>query len=447
VSEIAIQADGLGKRYPIGKRERYSTLRDSFAQAIAAPLRWLGNGRQLSNGESTAPSDLASTEFIWALKDVSFEIKHGEVVGIIGRNGAGKSTLLKILSQITEPTEGEARIHGRVGSLLEVGTGFHPELTGRENIFLNGAILGMKRKEIEQKFDEIVAFAEVEKFLDTPVKHYSSGMYARLAFSVAAHLEPDILLVDEVLAVGDVAFQKKCLGKMGNIAKRGRTVLFVSHNMSAIKALCPLSLLLQEGRAISFGSTTKVIEEYLAADFNLQSEAILTEGKLHRGGIDFRIERVAILSIDGSPCSQVPFGYPFQVLLDVDLRRNVSGLHVGLGVAMPDGTRISTTHHSDTLKNTEFRKGKLQLRCIFDQNLYAPGMYYLHVGAHSEDSLISDYVPDALAFEVLPLSISDGKDFQSRNFGLIQHPSRWILEEDWQRQAESNKRGLARAGR
>ncbi len=231
MSNIAIRIEGLGKRYRIGKLVRYKTLRDGLAdlpgrarRAVAS--RWTRQRDETTNG--------ASDSHIWALKDMSFEVKRGEVIGIIGRNGAGKSTLLKILSRITEPTTGYADIYGRVGSLLEVGTGFHPELTGRENIHLNGAVLGMKKSEITKKFDEIVAFAETERFLDTPVKHYSSGMYLRLAFAVAAHLEPDILLVDEVLAVGDVAFQKKCLGKMGIVVKEGRTVLFVSHNMAAI---------------------------------------------------------------------------------------------------------------------------------------------------------------------------------------------------------------------
>jgi len=224
MNDVAIRVENLGKLYHLGKRERYRTLRDTLVASIAAPFRRLRSG----------PSSSGGPETIWALKDVSFEVKHGEVIGIIGRNGAGKSTLLKILSRITEPTEGQATISGRVGSLLEVGTGFHPELTGRDNIFLNGAILGMKKAEIERKFDEIVAFAEVERFIDTPVKHYSSGMYVRLAFAVAAHLEPEILIVDEVLAVGDVAFQKKCLGKMGEASRSGRTVLFVSHNMAAV---------------------------------------------------------------------------------------------------------------------------------------------------------------------------------------------------------------------
>src|SRR5579871_4527410 len=227
MSDVVIRVENLGKRYRIGERERYLALRDVLTRAISAPARLFGPRRPSS------PSN-GDRSHIWALKDVSFDIKPGEVVGIIGRNGAGKSTLLKILSRITEPTEGRVAIKGRVASLLEVGTGFHPELTGRENIYLNGTILGMTRREINRKFDEIIAFAELDRFIDTMVKHYSSGMYMRLAFSVAAHLEPDILLIDEVLAVGDLAFQKKCLGKMQDVGRLGRTVLFVSHNMSAI---------------------------------------------------------------------------------------------------------------------------------------------------------------------------------------------------------------------
>src|SRR5688572_26889581 len=239
-----IKAQGVGKKYRIGTREAaYSTLRETLVGAARSSLRaFRGNG-------------ISAEQTIWALRDVSFEINPGEVVGIIGRNGAGKSTLLKLLSRVTEPTVGKIELYGRLGSLLEVGTGFHPELTGRENIYLNGAILGMKRAEIKRKFDDIVAFAEVEKFIDTPVKHYSSGMYLRLAFAVAAQLEPEILLVDEVLAVGDATFQKKCLGKMGEVAKQGRTVLFVSHDMTAINQLCPRAMMLMDGRVAEVGET------------------------------------------------------------------------------------------------------------------------------------------------------------------------------------------------
>jgi len=256
MSNTAILVENLSKHYHIGARKpSYRTLRETLAGAAAAPFRRLR--RVFDGGEEDRKENL-----IWALKDVSFSVKEGEVVGVIGRNGAGKSTLLKILSRITEPTEGYAEIHGRVGSLLEVGTGFHPELTGRENIFLNGAILGMRRSEIERQFDEIVAFAEVEKFIDTPVKHYSSGMYLRLAFAVAAHMDPEILMVDEVLAVGDAAFQKKCTGKMGEIANQGRTVFFVSHNLAAVRELCTSSLVLSNGQLDFQGPVNEGIARY-----------------------------------------------------------------------------------------------------------------------------------------------------------------------------------------
>ena len=268
MSDLAIRCEGIAKQYRIGQREPYRALRDTLTDAVTAPFRRVraalggGNGRP-SNGPAT----------IWALKDVCFEVKTGEVVGIIGRNGAGKSTLLKILSRITKPTRGSADIYGRVGSLLEVGTGFHPELTGRENVYLNGAILGMQKAEVARKFDEIVAFAELEEFIDTPVKRYSSGMYMRLAFSVAAHLEPEIMLVDEVLAVGDAQFQAKCLGKMQDVSRSGRTVVFVSHSMPSIRRLCTRGLLLSKGVVELDGRVEEAVERYLV--HNLASEFVL----------------------------------------------------------------------------------------------------------------------------------------------------------------------------
>jgi lipopolysaccharide transport system ATP-binding protein len=262
----AIRVEGLGKEYRIGGRpERYTSLRDTVARAAAAPFQRVAS---VLRGQSS----VLSARTFWALRDVSFEIQPGEVVGIIGRNGAGKSTLLKILARITEPTVGYADLYGRVGSLLEVGTGFHPELTGRENIFLNGAILGMPRREIERKFDQIVAFSEIETFIDTMVKHYSSGMYMRLAFAVAAHLEPEILLIDEVLAVGDLEFQRKCLGKMEDVSRLGRTVVFVSHNMSAVTRLCSRAVLLDHGRVIASGPTPAVVAEYVFKGYGTRAE-------------------------------------------------------------------------------------------------------------------------------------------------------------------------------
>lgn len=273
MSDVVIKAEGLGKKYLIGhqsERERYTALRDVLTRNVKSVLH---KTRQLLSGQQLLAGD--EVEEFWALRDIDFAIKRGDRVGIIGRNGAGKSTLLKILSRITEPSTGRVEIHGRVASLLEVGTGFHPELTGRENIYLNGAILGMTRAEIKKKFDEIVDFAGVEKFLDTPVKRYSSGMYVRLAFAVAAHLEPEILVVDEVLAVGDAEFQKKCLGKMEDVSKNdGRTVLFVSHNMEVIRQLCNISLFLNEGRLTDHGNTHAIISKYLKSN-NSTSNSIL----------------------------------------------------------------------------------------------------------------------------------------------------------------------------
>jgi lipopolysaccharide transport system ATP-binding protein len=288
MSDVAIRVENLSKQYRIGgPQARYKTIRDSLTEAVQAPFR---RAAKLLRGQAYGAAEMDQT--IWALKDVSFEVQRGEVVGIIGRNGAGKTTLLKILSRITEPTEGQAEIHGRVGSLLEVGTGFHPELTGRENIYLNGAILGMKRVEIERKFDEIVDFAEIEKFIDTPVKHYSSGMYVRLAFAVAAHLEPEILLVDEVLAVGDAAFQKKCLGKMGDVAKAGRTILFVSHNMAAIQTLCQRAIRLDKGLKRDDGLAGQVVERYLSEQLDLLSSYDLLQRPDRRGNGKLRVKGI-----------------------------------------------------------------------------------------------------------------------------------------------------------
>ena len=346
MSELIIRVENLGKRYRIDRlRRRHNTLRDalderarSFIPALAALLR-RGNGRE------------AGRETIWALDGVSFEVPRGQVLGLIGPNGAGKSTLLKVLSRITEPTTGRAEIHGRVGSLLEVGTGFHSELTGRENIYLNGAILGMTRAEIDSKFDGIVEFSEVERFLDTPVKRYSSGMYLRLAFAVAAHLEPEVLLVDEVLAVGDAAFQKKCLGKMNEIAGRGRTVLFVSHNMLAVEELCDRVLWIQEGRIRMSGQPRAVIAEYLKAAVSYTTERIWDDPSTAPGNSRVRLHRVRVRPADGSPTDSIDvrtsFALEFEYwsmepgispMLSLDLlnERNVLLFRVG-GRDMPAG--------------------------------------------------------------------------------------------------------------
>ncbi len=337
----AISVKGVGKQYRIGAREEaYRTLREAIVDTATAPIRRL---RQM--GKPAAPS-----EMIWALKDVSFNVQPGEVIGLIGRNGAGKSTLLKILSRITEPTEGKIELRGRVASLLEVGTGFHPELTGRENIYLNGVILGMKKVEIDRKFDEIVAFAEIEKFLDTPVKHYSSGMYVRLAFAVAAHLDPEILLVDEVLAVGDAAFQKKCLGKMGEVAKEGRTVLFVSHQMAAIKQLCSRCLLLEDGEVTAGGDTSEVTEKYLSKTMRFDS---LTSEKHFDESLEkeFQILSVRLLNELGDRSQQFNCDKPIFIELISQARKSVPGLYGYLGIMNKEGIPVLVSDTYDILPN------------------------------------------------------------------------------------------------
>ena len=328
MSNSALRVDGLSKQYRIGaRREPYGTLRESLVRACGAPFRLV---RARVRGEGGPQKAM-----FWALRDVRLEVRPGEVLGVIGRNGAGKSTLLKILSRITEPTSGWAEIAGRVGSLLEVGTGFHAELSGRDNIYLNGAILGMKREEIGRKFDEIVAFAEVEQFIDTPVKHYSSGMYLRLAFAVAAHLEPEILLIDEVLAVGDADFQKKCLGQMGHVAREGRTVLFVSHNMAAVRSLSTRVLYLDHGRAGYIGEPNVAIRRY-------QHSVASPEPVAGSGPIAFSDMRV-----NGSPAATISPGDPFEVTCRLHLRAGLAGfiLYCTLQDGSGDQLAVVKTDH------------------------------------------------------------------------------------------------------
>ena len=304
MTDLAIRVENLSKLYRIGRAQRrHDTLRDAIAAGLS----------------SLRPGSTSQEETIWALKDVSFEVKRGEVLGVIGRNGAGKSTLLKILSRITEPTTGRAEIYGRVGSLLEVGTGFHPELTGRENIYLNGAILGMRRTEIARRFDEIIAFAEIDKFLDTPVKHYSSGMYVRLAFAVAAHLDPEILLVDEVLAVGDVAFQKKCLGKMQEAAGKGRTVLFISHSMPVVNRLCTRALLLRRGGVALAGQTHDVTGAYMGEGWQTTPERTWHNRESAPGDGTVRLRNVRVLSQDGKTTGTFDVRWPVGIEIDFEV--------------------------------------------------------------------------------------------------------------------------------
>jgi len=306
MSRTVIQVEKIGKRYRIGQPKQQTALSHAIGDALRAPARLFrrganpapgGNGSARTNGNKSIhiDKDSSGSPYIWALKDVSFDVKEGEVVGLIGRNGAGKSTLLKILARVTRPTEGHADLHGRIGSLLEVGTGFHPELTGRENVFMSGAVLGMRAAEIRRKFDEIVAFSEVERFLDTPLKHYSSGMQMRLAFAVAAHLEPEILFVDEVLAVGDAAFQKKCIGKMGDISRQGRTIVFVSHNMIAVRSLCTRLIWLDGGRVTEAGDPGEIINHYLQNHMDNNLEAVWNDESTAPGDERLRLRSVRVI--------------------------------------------------------------------------------------------------------------------------------------------------------
>jgi lipopolysaccharide transport system ATP-binding protein len=353
MNDIAIDVHKLSKRYAIGTRESYSTLRDTLASSASRLMFWSKKRRK------------ARLEgFIWAVKDLEFSVRQGEVLGVIGRNGAGKSTLLKILSRITTPTAGYADIYGRVRSLLEVGTGFHPELTGRENIFLNGAILGMRRSDIVAKFDEIVAFAEVEKFIETPVKRFSSGMYLRLAFAVAAHLTSEILLVDEVLAVGDAAFQKKCLGKMSNVAQEGRTVLFVSHNMAAVRSLCTRGLLMEEGRIAANGNIERVLYQY--------TQSIPRQGENGTGASCF-----TGLRVNGQNPGVIASGQPFDVSCELQLGANGAGFRLFCIIQDSNGDSIvvaPTSHRELPLDGDEPQTVSVKFPGLW----LRPGVYSVH---------------------------------------------------------------------
>ena len=421
MSELVIRVEGLSKRYQIGGRqERYPTLRESLAVAFVSPFRRLAS---VLRGQTTY-LDQAT---IWALRDVSFEVPSGQVVGIIGRNGAGKSTLLKVLSRITEPTNGSADIWGRVGSLLEVGTGFHPELTGRENIFLNGAILGMRRAEIEHKLDEIVAFAEVEKFLDTPVKHYSSGMYLRLAFAVAAHLEPEILLVDEVLAVGDASFQKKCLGKMDEVARQGRTVLFVSHNMEAIQRLCQRCLLIEGGRLVQDAGAGEVVAAYL----HQWSRGLEPVYRCPADGSPDRDQatllEAAILGANGSRSQSVRFGEPFSV--EMLWRHFTAGPDRLYAVRLFDAQdRLIFAANTKNGVEIPGRPGANQVICRFDENVLAPGDYTISIGCYEGPKTTVHLAERCLGLTVLEVAFREEHTFNLRGRPIIAPRAHWSWE-------------------
>ncbi len=368
MSEPIISVENLSKRYVLGRQRSGDGLRHALEGAMRNPLGWL----KRKNGERKAKS-----EEIWALKDVSFEVKQGEVVGIVGRNGAGKSTLLKILSRITEPTEGRVRLRGRVASLLEVGTGFHQELTGRENIFLNGAILGMTKVEIRRRFDEIVAFSEIEKFLDTPVKRYSSGMYVRLAFAVAAHLEPEILLVDEVLAVGDLSFQKKCLGKMGEVARGGRTVLFVSHNMGAVRTLCQRGILIEDGKIRADGDAESVVEAYFAG----LSRGF---GRQQTEGYGLVIQKIVLKNDNGQETRQFRPGEDLLVEIAFDAQKRIEKPYFVIVIQSSKGNCFTANMLLDGHRPKAL-EGEGLIACRFKSMPLLPQRYTVRVAIKTND--------------------------------------------------------------
>jgi lipopolysaccharide transport system ATP-binding protein len=407
-----IKVNSLSKQYRIGAvRESYATLRDALAAALRAPFETLRRAHR--NGET-----------IWALRDVNFEIAAGEVVGIIGRNGAGKSTLLKVLSRITEPTAGRVELYGRVGSLLEVGTGFHPELTGRENVFLNGAILGMPQAEIRSKFDEIIAFAELEKFVDTPVKRYSSGMYVRLAFAVAAHLEPEILMVDEVLAVGDVEFQKRCLGKMRDVTREGRTVLFVSHNLQAITSLCKRAILLDRGAIQDEGNAARVVQSYLRGRRNIANPEWSEENQ--PGNSSFRIASVKLLNPQGRATSLVNISEDCEVEICYDVIEE--GAAAGFSLVLFD-SQASPVFSS--LSNVEpnfygkaLRRGRYITTCRLPGNLLNSGNFTFSLfgfSANWTDQFLIDHV---ISFEAIDDGLLRG-DFYGNFSGVVRPRLSW----------------------
>ena len=396
MSDIAVYTENLGKQYHIGRIvKKNRTLRDTIAEAVMSAFERM---RGVLRGQAAQASSQEDT--IWALRKVSFEVKQGEVVGVIGRNGAGKSTFLKILSRITEPTEGTADIHGRVGSLLEVGTGFHPELTGRENTYLNGAILGMRRHEIDAKFDEIVAFSEVEKFIDTPVKHYSSGMRLRLGFAVAAHLEPEILLVDEVLAVGDAEFQRKCIGRMGSVATEGRTVLFVSHNMGAITQLCGRALWLDGGQPRLVGPAIDVVASYMSA--GIDSYAYWTAPEDASEDSEIQLKSARLVSSESELTNTVAFDEAFQIEIAYHSVAPARDASIALRLHDAMGNIVLETMDTDhtELKGAVRETGEYLSVCSVPRYFLKPGRYYLSLFSFIEGIKYIERYDTVLCFDV-----------------------------------------------
>ncbi|HET6972502.1 MAG TPA: ABC transporter ATP-binding protein [Pyrinomonadaceae bacterium] len=399
MSNVTIRCEGLSKRYRIGaSQERYKALRDVITDAATAPFRRIRGASR--NGHASANGQAAiDNSYIWALDDISFEINTGDLVGIVGRNGAGKSTLLRILSRITKPTRGRAEVHGRVGSLLEVGTGFHPELTGRENVFLNGAILGMRKLEISRKFDEIVAFAEVEKFIDTPVKRYSTGMYMRLAFGVAAHMETEILIVDEVLAVGDAQFQKKCFQRMSEIGRHGRTILFVSHNMSALRNICKQALVIDHGKLLAQGEINHTIDHYLAQVSDDSQDARVETPSFIVTSVEIRSETSPVIKTFDPVCISVSF----------ISKTDIADPALFVSILTMDSRRLASLDFRDFANAAPLQSGEgCELGFTIESLPLLPGSYQLEIYLKNSRDLV-ELVPRAYQFEIAETQVYGGR--------------------------------------
>lgn len=426
MSNIAIKVENISKRYRIGLKD---DMHDTFVGAISSWIKSpFSNFKKLRSLSAFSENEVEE-DIVWALKDISFEVKHGDILGIIGRNGAGKSTLLKIISRITEPSSGKVTFNGRVSSLLEVGTGFHPELTGRENIYLNGTVLGMTKREIDRKFDEIVAFAEVDKFLDTPIKRYSSGMKVRLAFAVAAHLEPEILLVDEVLSVGDAAFQKKCLGKMGDIANEGRTILFVSHNMAVIQSLCPKVFWIDNGMLRLQGDAAKAVKEYLVAisDYPTKDSPNedLTQVVRKNGLKPIFIKG----SLNNSPLLQHHIIFPkktceFQFILHAPelMKQCTIGIHFENEI----GIIVYAVNTRWFFKKIDLLKGIHTIQCVIPKLPLVPGHYYLSLGFSSNNKQV-DWIGRASQLEICATDVYGTGELPRSNQGFFLAEAKWYI--------------------
>ena len=426
MNDIVIDVENLSKRYLVGHRQSsrgYRSLRETIARSARTFGRNvvdMARGRQIIQGDQL--------EEFWALRDVFFQVKRGDVIGIIGPNGAGKSTLLKILSRITEPTRGRVKIKGRVASLLEVGTGFHPELTGRENIFLNGAVLGMRRVEIERKFDQIVAFAEIEKFLDTPVKRYSSGMYVRLAFAVAAHLEPEILLVDEVLAVGDAEFQNRCIGKMNEQARDGRTVLFITHDMRKAAAVCSSGILFRSGQIAERGPMPKIVQSYLSTGSHSRATVDLREQAERTGSGDVQFQSITLYAQERET-RKIPLGASFSQRLRIKTHRRIGPVTVVSIITTSDGIAVYRLCSADDGDHWRPDTGEYNVEVRIERLLLYPGTYVIDLWLGDRTSARVDYIQNAISFDV----VQEGSNFVARELhrsdGLVLQQASWAFEQ------------------